>query len=252
LATFSSMAADQGPDSGWEFYSDPEAVHEYITYRDEGQSRNALIEEPTFLSMLGEVRGLDCLDLGCGYGYYSELAASMGARVTAIDRAPLMIDEAKRRTKAAVDYSVVDIEEAEFPPDNFDVVFSNLAFHYIDDIHSLFRRVFRWIRGGGRFVFSVEHPIYTAAKDLDQWADAEHSRWIVSDYFREGERWGPFGRRYHHTFQTWTGAGMTAGFLVTDIREPEALPSAHVTTPSLSEDENRPLMLLLSYRKPSS
>lgn len=239
------------PDSGWDFYSDPDAVGDYIAHRASGLSRNNLIEEPAFLSLLTDVKDQDCLDLGCGYGYYSEFMARLGARVTGLDRAQLMIAEAAARASPTIKYLVADIETVEFPDDSFDVVISNLAFHYIDDIASMFRRVFGWLRTGGRLVFSVEHPIITAAVEQDQWAGggACHSRWTVSDYFHEGKRWGQFGRRYHHTLQTWTRAVLLAGFTLTGILEPSPSSAAIEALPSLAEDEHRPLFLLMSCRK---
>lgn len=79
----------------WDFYADPVAVADYVDYRDRGGSRNSLIEEPDFLSFVGSVDGLSCLDLGCGYGHYSELLARSAAAVTGVDRSELMISRAE-------------------------------------------------------------------------------------------------------------------------------------------------------------
>lgn len=247
------MSADRsvpGPDSGWEFYSDPAAVDSYISHRAGGRSANSLIEEPAFLSLLGSVNDQECLDLGCGYGHYSELMAERGARVTALDRAPLMIKQAEARA-SAVNYFVADIETVRFAGNSFDIVISNLVFHYIDNIALMFRRVFGWLRPGGRFVFSVEHPIFTAGVEQDQWADPgdRHSQWIVSNYFNEGERWGPFGRRYHHTLQTWVSATQQAGFTLTRILEPAPSSAVLEMRRSLAENLHRPPFLLISCRK---
>jgi SAM-dependent methyltransferase len=240
-----------GPDSGWEFYSDPAAVSGYIAHRAAGLSRNSLIEEPAFLSLLADVKGRDCLDLGCGYGHYSELMANRGARVTGLDRAPLMIAKAQASAGSRIKYFVADIETVELQSESFDAVISNLSFHYIDDIAAIFQKVFGWLRPGGQFVFSVEHPIFTAAVEQNEWADdgGRHSRWIVSDYFHEGQRWGFFGRKYHHTLETWSRAVLLAGFTLTSILEPSPSLTALEAMPSLVEDKHRPLFLLISCRR---
>ena len=47
-------------------------------------------------------------------------------------------------------------------PASFDLVVSSLALHYIADYAGLVRRIATWLVPGGRFAFSVEHPIFTA------------------------------------------------------------------------------------------
>lgn len=54
------------------------------------------------------------------------------------------------------------MEDLEYEPECFDVVFSSLAFHYVADFGSLVEKIGRWLTPGGKFVFSVEHPVFTA------------------------------------------------------------------------------------------
>jgi SAM-dependent methyltransferase len=240
------------PDRGRpEFYSDPAAVGEYISYRDRGASRNQLLEEPSFLALIGDVDGKQVLDLGCGYGHYSELLARKGAKVLGIDRAELMIAEAKKRSGDLIDYRVADIETVELPAESFDVVVSNLAFHYLSDLRRLFDRIFAWLRPGGQLVFTVEHPIYTAGIEQEHWCDTEeHRRWVVSDYFAEGARWGWFGLKYHHTVEGWLDTVLQSGFQLRRLLEPRPSPAALEALTELAEDQQRPLFLVVSCAKP--
>ena len=56
-----------------------------------------------------------------------------------------------------------DLERLEFPR-RFDLAYSSLALHYVENLDGLLARV-RAPGAGWRLVFSVEHPIYTAPAD---------------------------------------------------------------------------------------
>lgn len=49
-----------------------------------------------------------------------------------------------------------------FRANSFDVVISSLAFHYIQSFEDIVSRVSKCLSGDGDFVFSVEHPVFTA------------------------------------------------------------------------------------------
>ena len=51
------------------------------------------------------------------------------------------------------------------PPASFDLAYSSLALHYIENLDGLLAQVHRALVPGGSLVFSVEHPIYTAPAD---------------------------------------------------------------------------------------
>ena len=55
------------------------------------------------------------------------------------------------------------MEHLELPAASFDLAYSSLAFHYIEDLRRLMSQVHRSLVAGGRLVFSVEHPIFTGA-----------------------------------------------------------------------------------------
>src|SRR5262245_963786 len=66
---------------------------------------------PAQVTICGDVRGLRLLDVGCGSGYFAREMASRGARVTAIDISPRMIELAQRRESESplgIEYDVAD------------------------------------------------------------------------------------------------------------------------------------------------
>ena len=69
-----------------------------------------------------------------------------------------------RGDDTAISYVSSALETFTPPSGNFELVVSMLALHYIADYRALVRRVAGWLVPGGRFAFSVEHPIYMAPR----------------------------------------------------------------------------------------
>ena len=55
-----------GPD----FCDDVETFNTYLAGRDRPDSPNDVLERPVIEDLIGEVRALDILDLGCGQGRF--------------------------------------------------------------------------------------------------------------------------------------------------------------------------------------
>src|SRR5688572_20401946 len=87
------------------------------------------LEGPYVRELLGEVRGLEVLDLGCGTGRHALWLAAAGARVTALDFSEGMLAEALRKPGAeAVHFVVHDLREPlPFAAGSFDRVVSGLV-----------------------------------------------------------------------------------------------------------------------------
>ncbi|MFI5686427.1 class I SAM-dependent methyltransferase [Streptomyces sp. NPDC051636] len=98
-------------------------------------------------------RACDVLDLGCGTGSLSLLAAERGHRVTGVDLSPPMAEQA--RAKLAGRDAVVLVGDAAVPPvgeQRFDVV---LVRHVLWTLPDPARALRHWrglLRPGGRFV----------------------------------------------------------------------------------------------------
>lgn len=98
-------------------------------------------------------RPSDVLDLGCGTGSLSLLAAEQGHRVTGVDRSPAMIELA--RAKLAGRDAVFLLGDAGVPPvgeQRFDVVLVRHLLWALDDPGRVLRRWWGLLRPGGRLV----------------------------------------------------------------------------------------------------
>lgn len=209
--------------------------------------------------MLPDFKGKRVLDIGCGFGWHCIYAAEQGAtHVLGIDISEKMLAVAMKKTQFSnVDYTRLAMEDMDFSPNSFDIVISSLAFHYTPDFMDICIRVNQCITKGGSFVFSVEHPVFTAQGEQD-WVyndDAERkpSHWPVDNYFSEGIRntffLGEPVVKYHKTLTTYLTTLLQTNFSIEEIVEPQ--PETHLldTVPGMRDELRRPMMLLVSAMK---
>ena len=121
-------------------------------------------EWETLRKLLPDFKDKRVLDLGCGYGWHCIYAMEHGASsVVGVDISHKMLEVAKEKTHfPQVEYKCCAIEDVEFPEESFDVILSSLAFHYVADYEILVKKIYRILKSGGKLVFTVEHPVFTA------------------------------------------------------------------------------------------
>jgi ubiquinone/menaquinone biosynthesis C-methylase UbiE len=86
---------------------------------------------------LGDLRGKEVLETGCGTGDFAVFLARSGANVTAIDVSPKSIELARERARSnglerQIDAQVVPIEKLTFEDGRFDLVFGASMIHHVD------------------------------------------------------------------------------------------------------------------------
>ncbi|NGY61287.1 class I SAM-dependent methyltransferase [Lentzea sp. NEAU-D13] len=103
----------------------------------------------------------EVLDIGCGPGYLTALAASTGRRSVGVDASEQMVTEARRRrTSANCSFVLGKAEALDLPDASFDVVLSSLAIHHIPEDARIraFGEMFRVLRPGGRVLVADFQP----------------------------------------------------------------------------------------------
>ena len=213
-------------------------------------------EWPTLRALLPDVRGKRLLDLGCGFGWIARWAMTQGAEsVLGVDLSENMLARARAQTAdPAVRYLRADLESLELPHESFDVAYSSLALHYVEDFARLVGTVSGALVTHGHFVFSIEHPIYMASMKAGWMANEDGGRtWPVDHYAVEGSRvtdWLAKGVvKQHRTMATTLNTLIGAGFAIQRIEEWSPTREQVAAKPSLADELDRPMLLLVVAQK---
>ena len=237
-------------------YDDPIFFEKYSHMPRSEHGLEAAGEWEALQTLLPDFAHKRMLDLGCGYGWHCIYALEHGAAaVTGVDISEKMLAVARKETGAGnVSYIHAAMEDVDFPDGSFDVVLSSLALHYVASFTDIARKIYRWLAPGGDFVFSIEHPIFTAYGNQDWYRDAEGNilHFPVDNYFFEGVREAVFlGERvtkYHHTLTTVLDGLLACGFTLRRVVEPQP-PARMLDMEGMRDELRRPMMLLTAARK---
>ncbi len=240
-------------------YDDENFFNNYIDLRNAANNYNDLIEQPIVFDLLGDIKDKIVLDIGCGYGAMTIKIAENGAKkVLGIDVSERMIEKGNKvNHHEKIAYKVLSAENLDSLGEKFDVVVSCLAIHYIENFDELFVNIFNALNTNGEFVFSMEHPMYTASKYPQQWIKDQNSEiatgFVTDHYGEEGMRnimWlGKNVTKYHHKMDTVFNALIGAGFVLEKVVEPSPSEELIERVPKTSHELHRPAYLIIKCRK---
>ena len=206
--------------------------------------------------LMPDFKNKKVLDLGCGFGWHCHYAVENGANfVLGIDISKNMLDEAKKRNfSKKIKYLQIPIEDFDYPKQSFDVVISSLAFHYIENFEDICKKVYNTLTPNGKFIFSVEHPVFTAYGNQDWYYDKDGNilHWPVDNYYFEGKRKAIFlgceVTKYHRTITSYINALLKNNFEINSLVEPQP-DETMMNIPGMKDELRRPMMLIISATK---
>ncbi len=199
------------------------------------------IEEPVVREAIGDVAGLEVLDLGCGTGRHSLWLASAGATVTGVDFSEGMLEEARGKPGAeAVRFLAHDLgQPLPFAAGSFDLVVSGLVLEHLAALDAFFAEARRVLRPGGRAVVSAMHPAMFLKGVQARFTDPA-----------SGEKVQPGS--FAHSIGEFVMAAVRAGFAIegVDERAPDADFAARL--PRAEKYVDWPMLVVLKLRAESA
>jgi SAM-dependent methyltransferase len=237
-------------------YDNPDFFERYSQLPRSVEGLEGAPEWPVLRALLPDLRGRKVLDLGCGFGWFCRWARGQGAsEVRGIDVSENMLARARVDTSdASITYVRADMEHLELSAEAFDLIYSSLALHYVERLSELLSNVHRALVPGGHFVFSVEHPVFTAPTEPG-WAMSGTGRksWALDGYLDEGPRstdWLAKGViKQHRTLATYINLLLGLGFGLTHIDEWGPTREQIAARPEWTDERRRPPFLLVSARR---
>jgi len=234
-------------------YDDPQFFAKYSQLPRQIHGLEGAPEWCAVKAMMPPLQGKHVADLGCGFGWASRWMRQNGAAsVIGYDLSQNMVNRARTDTyDDAIDYRIADLNTLELPPHSFDLIYSALAFHYVEDFDRIIDTIHRALIPGGELIFTIEHPIFMAASQPN-WIEDDQGRktWPVNGYAIEGERrtnWFADGvLKYHRMLGTTLNTLIRNGFQIDRVEEFAPAEKQIKENPNLAEELERPMMLLIA------
>ncbi|WP_410660004.1 class I SAM-dependent methyltransferase [Amycolatopsis sp. lyj-112] len=187
------------------------------------------------VALLGEVAGKRILEVGCGQAACSRWLAAQGADAVATDLSAGMLRHAREgneRTGVAVPLVQATAESLPLADASFDAACSAFgAIPFVASVDVVFAEVHRVLRPGGRWVFSVTHPMRWIFPDDPgpQGLTVTQPYFDRTPYVEVDDTGVATYVEYHRTIGDYVRALADAGFALTDVIEP-AWPEGHSRT----------------------
>jgi SAM-dependent methyltransferase len=177
--------------------------------------------------LLGDVAGRRVLEVGAGAAQCSRWLAAQGAHPVALDLSASQLHHGQaldERAGVRTAYVLADAQRLPFADATFDLACSAYgAVPFVADSEAVMREVARVLRPGGRWVFSVTHPIRWSFLD----DPGPHGLVAKTPYFSrqpyvEVDSDGtPTYVEHHRTMGDRVREIVAAGLVIEDLIEPE-------------------------------
>ncbi|MED1864362.1 class I SAM-dependent methyltransferase [Fictibacillus nanhaiensis] len=192
------------------------------------------------LQLFDSIRDKKVLDIGCGSGHSLQYMGREGAKeLWGLDLCTKQIETASNVLQdQQVEVTLVESPMEENPglPSNyFDIVYSIYALGWTTNLSLTFSNIFSYLKPGGVFIFSWEHPLHDRLK-YEESSLQESSFIFNKPYVNEGpeynEAWHNLAVIHHRKLSTYINALTEAGFRIEKVIDDVYLPEEHSEDPA--------------------
>jgi SAM-dependent methyltransferase len=179
------------------------------------------------LNLFDDVSGKKVLDIGCGSGHSLQYMGNRGAKeLWGLDLTTKQIEAANRllqnqHAKVSLVESPME-ENPGLPSHYFDIVYSIYALGWTINLEQTLTHVYNYLKPGGVFIFSWEHPIH------DRLVYEDSTFKFKKSYNLEGpeynEAWHNTVIIHHRKLSTYINTLIQTGFTIAKIIDDVALP----------------------------
>jgi SAM-dependent methyltransferase len=203
-------------------YTDPRAAESWaqddLTWGIYG------VREENLGSPLGDVQGVDVVELGCGTAYFSARLAKLGARPVGVDPTPAQLSTARRmQAETGIEFPLVEApgERVPLPDASFDLAFSEYGASLWAEPKLWIAEAARLLRPRGRLVFLTNSVLcYLCVPENEGFAEERLNRPQFGMY---SIQWpDQAGTEYHLPHGDWIRLLRANGFDVEDLIEVQA------------------------------
>ena len=191
-----------------------------------------------------QFNGEKVLDLGCGYGFYTDYFRSIGADTIGVDGSEKMIEIAQGRYPLST-FSVMDITTPfAFENNQIDIIFSNQVLMDIENIDHVFAECNRVLKPGGILYYSIVHPAFYHGPWLKDASGHKYAKLIekyIEPYHFANDFWGET-EHFHRSLSYYLNVAAQNGFILKQTCEP-------VSYDGISKNSDLPLFFFAEYIK---
>lgn len=180
------------------------------------------------LNLLGDLKGKKALEVGCGSGHSIQYMLNNGIKeIWGLDLSPVQIETAQKVCGNNIRVTLLESpmeKNPGIPLSYFDNVYSIYALGWTVDLDSTLRNIYSYLKPGGSFIFSWEHPMHSRVIYDEQKLIFSHSYHVEKPMLHEA--WKPKPAVLHHRkMSTYINQLIEVGFVVEKVIEEVRLDS---------------------------
>lgn len=228
-------------------------VAESYSFQRENRAYSTIMESPTVMKMIGDVKNKKLLDAGCGGGLYTFKLQENGAKVIGFDISRNMIKYAKNKANSMgtpSNFLLMNATNLGFKSEIFDIIVAPFLLDNIPNYENAIREFWRVLKYNGKLVLSLPHPTSTSFEVVDE--DPLFTK-AMKDYFKQREKikeWTIDNKSveimiYHRPQKAYMRSLLQTGFVLDDYDEPEPQPPPKMPEYLYNERNNTPAFLVL-------